>query len=119
MTIEGINTNPASGNVRVVVLNPMEHGVTPLNLRGWLRQTISAHDQSGGGKNALGFLFMTQDFAGRVTRKQLVKILDSAVRRSSIVSNIAVVAVPEVITDDRAEEVVGRFLKTGKIEVDL
>lgn len=107
-------------NVKAIVLNPMAEGVTELNLRGWLRKVLDAHQrQAPEARGVYGFLFLSEVFVGRLTSKALLKMIDSSTRKYSMLEHIAVVYVDEVMTDSECESVIGDFYRPGADVPDL
>lgn len=109
-------------NLNAMILNPMAEGVSELNLRGWLRRTLQAHqNKAPTAKGVIGFLFLTDAFVGGVTRKSLVKMIDANIKKYSMLTHIAVVHVDEgeILTEDECESVVNSFYRPGSNVPDL
>ena len=109
-------------NLNAMILNPMADGITELNLRGWLRMRLQAHErQAPDARGVIGFLFLTEVFVGRVTRKALVKMLESNTKKFPMLTHIAVVHVDEgeILTEEECESVVNSFYRPGSDVPDL
>lgn len=107
-------------NFNVIVLNPMPRGVTPLKLRGWLREALLQHQaRAARQRGVVGFLFLTRPFVGAVTRRELTKMVNAATKKHPMLKTIAVVDVDHVLTDEEAEKVVADFFKEQTPEVGL
>lgn len=119
-TTRDVTAGPASVHLNAIILNPMAEGVTELNLRGWLRRTLQAHQEKApNAKGVIGFLFLTEIFVGRITRKSLVKMLDSNTKKFPMLTHIAVVHADEILTEDECESVVSSFYRPGSDVPDL
>lgn len=102
-------------NIKAIVLNPMPLGITPLNLRGWLRKTLDAHHrQAPDAKGVFGFLFLSEVYVGTLTLKNLQKTLDAMTKKYPMMAQIAVVYDDgERLTDAEAESVISSFYRPG------
>lgn len=107
-------------NLNAMILNPMAEGVSELNLRGWLRRTLQAHqDNAPTARGVIGFLFLTEAYVGGVTRKALVKMLDANTKKYPMLTHIAVVHADEILTESECESVVNSFYRPGSDVPDL
>lgn len=107
-------------NLKAIVLNPMAHGVTELNLRGWLRRVLDAHQRlTPDARNVNGFLFLSEVFVGRLTRRALKKMLEGFTKKYPMLDHIAVVQADEILTESECESVISDFYRPGSDVPDL
>jgi hypothetical protein len=99
-----------SGVTGFMVLNPVLQA-TPLNFRGWLRNSLDIYIKEQGQPGVVALAFFTPHYINAIGRKKLEKILSDATQKhKSWLRAINMMTTPKALSDDEAEKIVEEML---------